>query len=65
MAVGELIERLSTFELGLTVLRGDNSGGYEAIYSPRHKKDVVDGYAKTRPSRLLSWTRNSKAAEAR
>lgn len=42
MTVGELIEQLSTFAPELTVLRGDNSGGYEAVYPPRYMEDVVE-----------------------
>ena len=42
MTVGELIEQLRTFAPGLMVLRGDNSGGYEATYPPRYEEDVAE-----------------------
>jgi len=42
MTVGELIEHLNTFDYATLVVRGDNSGGYEAIHRPRKEDGVQE-----------------------
>ena len=53
MTVGELIQHLEAFPADTLALRGDNSGGYEAIHEPRQDSVTelaVDG---TRPACIV------------